>query len=55
MQTTTGATPLYIASSNGHVGVVTALLAASADVDAASVRTDLCMCMFVVQRVHGAL
>ena len=50
MQTTTGATPLYIASSKGHVGVVTALLAASADVDAAKVCTDMCMC--VVQRVQ---
>ena len=37
MQTTDGATPLYIASQDGHIDVVTALLAASADVDAAMV------------------
>ncbi len=37
MQTTTGATPLLIASEQGHIDVVTALLAASADVDAATV------------------
>ena len=37
MQTTTGATPLFMASQNGHIDVVTALLAASADVDAAMV------------------
>ena len=37
MQTTDGATPLFMASQNGHINVVTALLAASADVNAAMV------------------
>ena len=43
MQTDDGATPLYVASQNGHINVVTALLAASADVDAAMVCTYLQM------------
>ena len=43
MQTTDGATPLYIASYSGHIDVVTALLAASADVDATRVCTYLQM------------
>ena len=37
MQTTDSATPLFMASQNGHINVVTALLAASADVDATRV------------------
>ena len=55
MQTTDGATPLFMASKNGHIGIVTALLAASADVDAALVCTDMCMCMCVVLDVRGVL
>ena len=44
LQTTDGCTPLYAACDNGHVDIVTALLAASANVDAAEVYPELWTC-----------
>ena len=44
LQTKDGCTPLHVASQNGRVHVVTALLAASANVDAATVCPELWTC-----------
>ena len=42
------ATPLYVASQNGHYGVVQSLLAASADVNIASSVSDVMLIFFFI-------
>ena len=47
---TNGCTPLYVASDNGHVEVVRALVGAGAAVNQATVRDGCCGCWCSVSR-----